>query len=757
MNNHHFETRITTPSVLAERPAHAGELEFDFRELWDFLWSGRWLILAIAGGVTVLGAAYALLATPVYRTDGLIQVEEDRQGLASLSELSSVLGATPVQTPAEISILRSRMVIRAVVDKLGLRTAAEPEYFPLLGRTIARWTGGADSDQPAPPLLGLGSYAWGGERIVVRDFNVPRGLEDQQFEIVAAAAGGYELWSPDGDRLGAGKAGERLNAQAYGQPLSVFVQELVARPGTRFALTRYGWSTILRDIDDRLTVQEQTKDSGIIQVQFQDRDPQRAADFVDALQTEYVRQNVARHSEEAQQSLAFLHEQLPMIRQKLDEAQQRLNAYQTRQGSADVKKETELVLDQAVALETQRQQLAQQRDVQSQRYTAQHPVMEALNEQVRSVDADIARLRARVEALPQTQQEIFGLMRDLRVNEELYTAMLNSMQELQVAKAGTVGNVRIIDEALVPSRPSQPQRILILLASMIMGGIIGVVTLVMRRVFTKGVERPEDVEQALGLPTYALIPYTPRQRSLLREHERGKRDHSLLAASDPTNLAVEALRSLRTALHFALMESASNIVMFTGPQAELGKSFVSMNLGVVLAQTGSRVVVVDADLRRGRLDRYVSMPVVPGIADWVTGRAQYEALPRSTPVENLFIVTNGTTPPNPSEVLLHRRFEELIRQLARDYDYVLIDTPPILPVTDASIVGRLATATFLVLKAGDHPMRAISESCHRLQQAGITVRGVIFNQVGRKVGERGYGMLGKAYGYTSYAYEPRRA
>jgi tyrosine-protein kinase Etk/Wzc len=285
VNNHHFETRITTPSVLAERPAHAGELEFDFRELWDFLWSGRWLILAVAGGVTVLGAAYALLATPVYRTDGLIQVEEDRQGLASLSELSSVLGATPVQTPAEISILRSRMVIRAVVDKLGLRTAAEPEYFPLLGRTIARWTGGADSDQPAPPLLGLGSYAWGGERIVVRDFNVPRGLEDQQFEIVAAAAGGYELWSPDGDRLGAGKAGERLNAQAYGQPLSVFVQELVARPGTRFALTRYGWSTILRDIDDRLTVQEQTKDSGIIQVQFQDRDPQRAADFVDALQT----------------------------------------------------------------------------------------------------------------------------------------------------------------------------------------------------------------------------------------------------------------------------------------------------------------------------------------------------------------------------------------------------------------------------------------------------------------------------------------
>ena len=353
-------------------------------------------------------------------------------------------------------------------------------------------------------------------------------------------------------------------------------------------------------------------------------------------------------------------------------------------------------------------------------------------------------------------QELLGLLRDVDVNTELYTALMNSAQELQVTKAGTVGDVRIIDAGLPPLKPLKPNKPLVILVGLLVGVVLGCGTVLALRALIRGVDRPEDVERALGLATYASIPYTGTQRTITSRVRRRHKGNLVLASASPDDVAVEALRSLRTSLHFAMMEVANNVVMLTGPTPALGKSFVSINLGAVLAQSNKRVVVIDADMRRGLLYRYFDAAQSPGLSNYVAGGVELSVITHKTVVDGLDFVPSGTRPPNPAEILMSERFADLLKTLSERYDYVLVDTPPILPVTDAAIVGRLAGTTLMVLKSAEHPMRAIEESVKRLGAAGVTVRGLIFNQVGAKVGSHGHGSYGYAYGYSTVGYSNRQ-
>jgi tyrosine-protein kinase Etk/Wzc len=414
----------------------------------------------------------------------------------------------------------------------------------------------------------------------------------------------------------------------------------------------------------------------------------------------------------------------------------------------DVTKETELVLQQSVDLETARLQLVQQRQQALQRFTPEHPAIKAIDSQIRGIEQEQADIKKRSTSLPETQQEVLSLMRDLEVNTQIYTTLLNSTQELQVTKAGTVGNVRIIDYPLVPDKRAKPKAVLVLAISFVLGVFLGVAYLFVRKVLFHGVDRPDEIEQAFGLATYAAIPFAAAQRRMakgLRKGDTGR--HHILAMVDPADVSIEALRSFRTSLQFALMEAPNNIVMITGPTPDLGKSFVSINLGAVLAASGKKVVIIDADLRRGHLHKYIGARAAPGLSDYIAGNADISAVVRNTPVAGLGIVVNGTTPPNPAELLMNDRFGQLLKTLSKMHDLVIIDTPPILPVTDAGIVGRHAGSVFMILKEGEHPLRMIEESIRRLRQAGVILRGAIFNQVGARGG--GYG------GYYGYSYQNR--
>ena len=738
------------PSGGMNRPEAVLDDEIDLRDLLGTIISGRWIIAGIAGATLLFSVVYAWIATPIFQADALVQIETKGSSMDALfGEAASIFGEESTVT-AEIEIVRSRMVLGRVVEALGLDIVINPSRLPILGAPLARRN--ADLTEPASPFLGLSPFAWGGEELIVTHLETPEAFWEEPMRLKATETG-FQLFGPHKGLLGEGRADERLTFDSDWGPVTIFVQSLRARRGTEFEVVKLARSRAIEILGETLRVTERGRQSGILSIGYEHADRRRAAQILNEVVTAYQLQNVERRSTEAQQTLAFLDERLPELRQQVDLAEAELNKYRLERGSADLTKETELVLQTAVELEGQRLALEQKKEEAARRFTPDHPVVQTLEAQVRQIQRELDELAEKVGALPETQQRLLQLSRDMQVSTELYVSLLNSSQELQIAKAGTVGNVRIIDRPEVPLQPAKPRKNLIVALGLMLGLMLGVVAVFLRRALRHGVEDPNLVEAQLGIPTYAAIPYSEFQdRSLDPRRGRKVKSHRILALLEPEDLAIEALRSLRTSLHFAMLEARNNVIMLTGPSPSLGKSFTSINLGAVLALGGKTVVVVDADMRRGHLHQYIESERAPGISDHIAGDATLDSIVRPTPVENMSLIATGTVPPNPAELIMNPRFAKMIEDLSSRFDHVLVDTPPVLAVTDAAEIGRMAGCTLLLLKAGEHPMRAIEESVKRLRVAGVEVRGTLFNQVGRNKGAYGYGSgYGYQYGY-SYKY-----
>jgi tyrosine-protein kinase Etk/Wzc len=285
------------------------------------------------------------------------------------------------------------------------------------------------------------------------------------------------------------------------------------------------------------------------------------------------------------------------------------------------------------------------------------------------------------------------------------------------------------------------------MVAVLLGLMGGVSVVFIVRVLRGGISDPELIERHLGLPVYATVLHSQTQQKLRGRMRRGSENEIyVLADSDPQDSAVESLRNLRTALHFSTLGADSNVLMITGPMSGVGKTFVTVNLASVLAMSGKRVLMIDGDMRRGCLHEYFSRPREPGLSDVLSGDLRLEQVVEATKIEYLDVVTSGTIPPAPTELLLGPRFSGALLDVSRNYDHVLIDTPPVLAVADAGIIGRFAGAALLVLQAERHPLRQIEHAAKRLQLAGVNVRGVVLNDLRSGSSSYAYG-YGYGYGY----------
>jgi tyrosine-protein kinase Etk/Wzc len=538
----------------------------------------------------------------------------------------------------------------------------------------------------------------------------------------------------------------RVGELAKGEGISLFVSELKARPDTEFLLNVSSRESAINALNGQLEAKERVRGSGVVELAFRDADPVRASKVLGEIFNAYVGQNVEYRSAEAEKTLAFLDSQLPKLKEQMDSAEVAYNKYRQGRGSVDLEHETAIVLDSVVSLEDELAKLQSRRDELRQLFTAEHP-------QVQAIDAQIARLRSRrttlesdVSRLPETQQNALRLKRDVEVATVLYTDLLNNAQQLRVAKAGTIGDVRVIDSAITAAAPVAPRKALILLVSGVLGLLLGLLTVWIVRNLRVTVEDPDQIEKDLGLPVYATVPRSTAEAKLARSPSAGSGGR-LLAVVEPDDDAVESLRSLRATLHFALLDSDQRSILITGPTPNVGKSFLSRNLGAVLAHSGKRVVVVDADLRKGHLHKEFGIAREGGVSEFVVGGVEIADILRSTVLSGLSIITTGHIPPNPSELLMHPRFETLLRSLEASFDVVIVDAPPILAVSDAAIIGRYVGATLLVVRAATHPMREIGQAVKRLAQSGVHVKGVVFNDMDMSRQRYRYGYKGYVYSY----------
>ena len=709
------------------------------REYLDVVVDGRWII-AIAVAVTVAASlAYAFLATPIYRSDALVQVEDKKADNTFLSELAGPLGdSSPADT--EIEVLRSRALTGAVVRELRLDVVATVRRFPLVGAAIARRHRGAG---PAGAFLGS-AYGWGGELVRADRVEIPDRLLGEELTLVAGEAGRYRLLGPEGEELLAGEVG----LAASGDGVELFVSALRAHPGQELTLVRQRFDDAVEALQRDVKVAEKGKKTGIIQLTMEGPSPQRLAAVLDALSRAYVRQNVERRSAEAAKTLEFLQTQLPLLRKDVDAAEAELEAYRSRRGSVDVTLETQASVRQAVDIEKSLTELRMEQAALRERFTTEHPAYVAVGNKLRRLEAEKASLEGQLRKLPESELQSARRVRDVKVTNELYLTVLNKAQELRVVKEGTIGNVRVLDAAVVPVRAIAPKKARSVALALVLGLVAGVLGAFARRAFSDGVEDPDEVERGTSLPVSASVPHSSVQADTERRTRGDRKLQALLAADEPKDLAVESLRSLRTSLQFALAESRNQIVAIGGPAPGVGKSFVTANVAHLLGEAGKRVLVIDADLRRGQLHHHFGLDRGVGLAEAVSGDVAVLDAIRPTRSPNVSALTTGRIPQNPAELLGSERLQRLLADVASRFDVVLVDTPPVLAVTDAALVARHAGVTLLVLRAGKHPMREIVASLRQLGRNGVRVHGIVVNDVRL---DRGLGRR-SAYHYQ-YKYE----
>ncbi|WP_392344253.1 polysaccharide biosynthesis tyrosine autokinase [Pseudoalteromonas prydzensis] len=737
------------PTAMAEKKQNRIEQEsqeIDLIALLGALIDRKYFIIALTAAFMVMGVVYAVLSTPVYQATAMIQVEKGSASVPGFDDMAGMFESTSAAV-TEIELLKSRSVIGEAVDTLNLDVVAGPKLFPFIGSRAYRTFTPMTEGELAEPSFGASSYAWGGESIDVFRFDVPSSAIGKGFVLVAGEANSLTLLNGEDEVILKGKVGQELTNGQF----NLTVRSLIARPGTEFTLVRKDRLNTILDLQAAIGASEKGKDSGIINLSLQSAKPHYAEKVLDKVAGIYVRRNVERNSAEAQKSLEFLEVQLPEIKKQLEFAEQRFNDYQIQRQSINISLETQGVLEQVVKLETKLQELELKRLELGRKFKKDHPTYQGLVEQVDAVKEQRKELVGEVGNLPETQQELLRLKRDVEVSNQIYTLLLSKTQELDIVRAGTVGNVRIIDYAEVnTSKPVKPKKALIVVMATMLGGMLAVAIVLVQKAMHKGVEDPNEIE-AIGLPVYASVPYSDYQEKLTgfgKARKGNNKAKSILALDNPADLSIEALRSLRTSLHFAMMEAKNNIIAISGPSPGVGKSFVSVNLAAVLAQSGKKVLIIDADMRKGYLQTQFGLKWDDGLSDYLSGRLNLEQITKSTQVDGLSVITRGQIPPNPSELLMHSNFSKLVAEVSAAYDIVIVDTPPILAVTDPAIVSAHTGTTLLVTRFGQNHLKEIELTRNRFEQNGTDVKGVVFNGVVKKA-SNAYGY----YGYYNYEYK----
>lgn len=696
--------------------------EIDIGQHMRNLWAHKPKIAlaVLAGGL--LGALFAMASTPVYRADAMLEIETKQNQI--LTEINSIFSNEPLPSEAELELVQSRMVLGKTVDDLQLDQHVTPRYFPVFGSLIQNL-----SSEPAPELK-------------VSAFTVQEDWYNLPITLTVRDSKSYILKLPD-DKSIDGRVGTplRINNETVLQ-----IDKILAQSGQEFELTKFSKLSAIDNLKAKLAVISKGKTSPIINLTYTGTDPKRTSVILNSIADNYVEQNRERDVQVASSGLAFISEELPRLKETLQEAENKLNAYRQKSGSLDIPLESKGALESLTSIETQITMLRTEEAGLAELYTPEHPSYKAILDKLSVLENAKNKINRQIANLPNTQQEVIRLNRDVDTNQATYVQLLSKQQELNIMKASAQGNVRVVDHAYVPEIPVAPRKGVITLLSALGAGMLASMWILLRNRIRKGITSSEEIED-LELEVAALVPYSKTQQK--RDTLRGKfkslagRPHYLLANEDGTDVAVEAIRALRTNIYFSINEAGNNILMITGAAPEAGKSFVSSNLAAVIAQSGKSVLLIDTDMRKGHLEDILGTNTESGLADILSGHVSAEQAVVDTGIDKLSFISNGGYPKNPAELLMDNRFNELMQYAQEHYDYVILDTPPVLAVTDASIVGQSAGTTLMVARYGYTTDKELDISVERLGQSNIKVKGVILNGMKRQANS--------SYDYYAYA------
>lgn len=685
----------------------SGERELDLGKLLFSLLDHKWLIVLTVLASFLLGLVYVSCVTPVYRANALIQIDKNSSS-SLLGDLSSLLSDKSMQSGAEVEIIKSRMVLGQTVQELGLDLRIKEKRLPLIGNALAR-------------LFNLEDGQIAISRLVIDET-----FTNTQLTLEVLSPTTYSVTLPEGTSV-KGEVGKPLESKS----LTMLVSDIQAEPGTEFSVEKLQVQTAVESLLQKFTVTDKGKDTGVMQLTYEGEDPTLIRKVLDSISRHYLQQNIDWKSEEAERSLVFVNDQLPQIRTSLNQAEDKLNQFRQKNESVDLSLEAKSVLDTMVNVEAGLNELTFKEAEISKLYTREHPAYRALNEKRKTLIEERNKLNQRVESMPGTQQEILRLTRDVESTQQVYMQLLNKQQELKISKASTVGHVRIVDNAVTETKPVKPKKALIVVLFVLLGGMLSCALVLVKMLFNQGLQSASELEEN-GVNVYANIPLSraqqgPKNGSRSRFRKSKQNSRGLLAVDDPGDLAIEALRNVRTSVQFSMMNADNNVLMISGPTPDVGKTFVSSNLAAVFAQSGQRVLLIDCDMRRGDAHKAFGCNAAPGLSDVLSGVRRAQEVILKTGVEGLDFISRGSKCSTPSELLMHARFTELVEVFSEQYDMVLLDSPPILAVADAAIIGKHAGCSLLVARFENNSLKEVNASIRRFTNNGVTINGAILN------------------------------
>lgn len=670
--------------------------EIDLIAIAKILWAKKWIVLAFTFVGLLVGFFLMRWMRDVYSSDALLQLDVSSSKTSAMVDIGSIFEQeSPAE--AEIRLIKSRHVLMEVVTKENLNYSSSPIGF---WNRLARKEG----------------------RMELSLFSVPDAVKQESYEWIAEtiSPNEFRLYSPLGGTLVEGSVGNTYRVPFAGDSLAICVSMMLAEPGQKFKLVELNVLEVAEGLKKSLNVAEDGKKTNILTLSLENRYSDKAASILNAVIETYVRQNVEMRSAEAEKTLEFLEEQLPSIKAKLDSAEGALTNYRHEVGTVDLTAEAKVTLDRQVHLKAQLLAVEQQIQENARLYTEDHPTMQAILQQQSRLKREIAKEEALVKDLPTTQQEVIKLQQEVKINNELYTSILNNIQQLRVVRAGEIGNVRIVDKACIRAKPIKPRRKIILLGGMLGGFLLGCGLIFLQRmVYGNGVTSASEIERETNVSVFSKIAKT-RMDNIPSYRER----LFCLAAVAPENLSVEQLRLLRSALEFSFLDAGNKVLLVSGISPGAGKSFVSMNLAYLFAMMGKKVLLVDADLRKSRL----SEKKAAGLSDVLCGKSNLEDVVEKVCDGAFEFLPIGKRNNNPNELLSSKNFEEFIKHSKESYDVVLVDTPPINLVADAQSIARYVDFALLVLRYRMDSMENIKEALAALDIAGVQKRAFVLNQ-----------------------------
>ena len=706
----------------------------------------------------IVGILYSRYVNPTFQSDALIQIDEQSKGISALgSDISELIGSEASKAQTEAELIRSRMILEPVVNLLHLRIKLIDPNIGFMDRV----TSGSNPTQINKPE-GVSLKTQDGE-VQVSQFNVSQDYLNQTFTLTRSATG-FVLSNGFDDFKG--QIGQAHQFRGTEGQIHITVNSLPA-DGYPVNITKQSLHNATNDINSALSVIEKGKQTGIIEMSMTGPNQQQVTAVLKQIIVSYVDQNQSRGSEETTQTINFMETQIPTLKKKLEESEEVFNRFRKKYGTIDVSKEAELLLTENSQIDVQLNELKLKKADLTTYYTEEHPLVIQINEQLKVLNSRKQDIDETILGLPEIQREFLQLSADTAINREIYLTLLKNYEQLKIVRAGQIGYARIIDLPINTFKAIAPKKLLIWVLATLLGTMLGTMLVLVKNMLRNVVKDPERLEAKTGIPVIATIPRSPLLTRLRRNKNAPNR---LLAYVDNNSLSYEAIKSLRTNLMFGMPTQGragqrAKVILITGESPGVGKSFISSNLTEVFAQLDKKILIIDADMRLGELHKVFNMDQHNGLADYLiqdtthlsrdnTQLVKIDAVQESshlasfihsTGIDNIDFMPRGEHPRNPASLLANGSFDHLMTELNLHYDYIIIDSPPILAASDAMILAQHADKVLMVTRYDDSIEGQLVYAVNQMNKANIKVDGIILNDVQQ-------GILSKYSYHYSYAY-----